>query len=152
MKYKHIFTPGKIGSLEVKNRLLMAPMSVYLANPDGTVSDELIAFYVERAKGGMGLIFTEYAFVNPVGRSCPRQTSAAEDSMIPGLKRMADAVHAAGAKICLQIQHGGRRSIVEPTAPSAIPMLKNSPTPRVYTTEEVYQLIDDFVRKSAKRS
>ena len=146
MKYKHIFTPGKIGSLEVKNRLLMAPMSVYLANPDGTVSDELIAFYVERAKGGMGLIFTEYAFVNPVGRSCPRQTSAAEDSMIPGLKRMADAVHAAGAKICLQIQHGGRRSIVEPTAPSAIPMLKNSPTPRVYTTEEVYQLIDDFVR------
>lgn len=150
MKYKHIFTPGKIGSLEVKNRLLMAPMSVYLANPDGTVSDDLIQFYVERAKGGMGLIFSEYAFVNPTGRSCPRQTSSASDDMIPGLAKMADAVHKAGAKICLQIQHGGRRSIVEPTAPSPIPMLLGSETPRVYTTEEVYQLIDDFVNAAVR--
>lgn len=150
MKYNYMFSPGKIGSLEIKNRLLMAPMSVYLANPDGTVSDDLIEFYVERAKGGMGLIFTEYAFVNPIGRSCPRQTSVAEDGMIPGLKKMADAVHKAGSKICLQIQHGGRRSIVEATAPSPIPMLKNSETPRVYTTEEVYQLIDDFVQAAIR--
>lgn len=150
MKYDYMLSPGKIGSLEVKNRLLMAPMSVYLANPDGTVSDDLIQFYVERAKGGMGLIFTEYAFVNPTGRSCPRQTSIADDAMIPGLKKMADAVHEAGAKICLQLQHGGRRSIVEATAPSAIPMLKNGPTPRVYTTEEEYQLIDDFVKAAVR--
>ncbi|MCC8026081.1 MAG: NAD(P)/FAD-dependent oxidoreductase [Clostridium sp.] len=150
MNYKYMFSPGKIGSLEVKNRLLMAPMSVYLANPDGTVTDDLIEFYVERARGGMGLIFSEYAFVNPTGRSCPRQTSAAEDAMIPGLKRMADAVHKAGAKICLQIQHGGRRSIVESTAPSPIPMLKNSDTPRAYTTEEVYRLIDDFVQAAVR--
>lgn len=150
MKYKHIFTPGKIGSLEVKNRLLMAPMSVYLANPDGTVSDDLIQFYVERAKGGMGLIFSEYAFVNPTGRSCPRQSSAASDEMIPGLAKMAAAVHEAGAKICLQIQHGGRRSIVEPTAPSPIPMLLGSDTPRAYTTEEVYGLIEDFVNAAIR--
>jgi 2,4-dienoyl-CoA reductase-like NADH-dependent reductase (Old Yellow Enzyme family)/thioredoxin reductase len=150
MKYKYMMSPGKIGSLEVKNRLLMAPMSVYLANPDGTVSDDLIRFYVDRAKGGMGLIFTEYAFVNPTGRSCPRQTSVAEDAMIPGLTRMAAAIHEAGAKVCLQLQHGGRRSIVEATAPSPIPMLKNSVTPRAYTTEEVYQLIDDFVNAAVR--
>lgn len=150
MKYKYIFSPGQIGSLVVKNRLLMAPMSVYLANEDGTVSEELIQFYVERAKGGMGMIFTEYAFVNPTGRSCPRQTSAADDAMIPGLERLAKAVHKEDTKICLQIQHGGRRSIVEPTAPSPIPMLKNSDTPRAYTTKEVYQLIDDFVQAAVR--
>lgn len=150
MNYKYLFSEGKIGKLTVKNRLLMAPMSVYLANPDGTVSDELIQFYVDRAEGGMGLIFTEYAFVNPTGRSCPRQTSAAEDAMIPGLAKLAQAVHDHGAKVALQIQHGGRRSIVEPTAPSPIPMLKNSPTPRAYTTEEVYQIIDDFVQAAVR--
>ena len=58
MKYKYLFTPAKIGSLELKNRCIMAPMSAALANPDGTVSDELIAYFVARAKGGMGLIMT----------------------------------------------------------------------------------------------
>lgn len=145
MKYKKLFTEGKIGSLTVKNRLLMAPMSVYLANEDGTVSDDLIAFYEARARGGMGLIFTEYAFVNPTGRSCPRQTSAASDDMIPGLMRLAKAVHKCGSKVCLQLQHGGRRSIVEVTAPSPIPMVQGAPTPRAYTTEEVYALIRDFI-------
>lgn len=145
MEYTHLMTPGKIGSMTVKNKLLMAPMSVYLANEDGTVSDELIAFYEARARGGIGLIFTEYAFVNPIGRSCPRQTSAASDDMLHGLTRMAEAIHKCGAKAALQIQHGGRRSIVEVTCPSPIPMTLGAVTPRAYTTEEVYQLIEDFI-------
>ena len=91
--------------LELKNRCIMAPMSAALANPDGTVSDELIAYFVARAKGGMGLIMTEYAFVQPNGRSSDHQISVAEDSMIPGLARLAEAVHENGAKICLQLQH-----------------------------------------------
>ena len=145
MKYKYLFTPAKIGSLELKNRCIMAPMSAALANPDGTVSDELIAYFVARAKGGMGLIMTEYAFVQPNGRSSDHQISVAEDSMIPGLARLAEAVHENGAKICLQLQHGGRRSCVESTAPSPIPFDKGHPTPRVLTTTEVYKLVDDFV-------
>ena len=145
MKYKYLFTPAKIGSLELKNRCIMAPMSAALANPDGTVSDGLIAYFVARAKGGMGLIMTEYAFVQPNGRSSDHQISVAEDSMIPGLARLAEAVHENGAKICLQLQHGGRRSCVESTAPSPIPFDKGHPTPRVLTTTEVYKLVDDFV-------
>ena len=145
MKYKYLFTPAKIGSLELKNRCIMAPMSAALANPDGTVSDGLIAYFVARAKGGMGLIMTEYAFVQPNGRSSDHQISVAEDSMIPGLARLAEAVHENGAKICLQLQHGGRRSCVESTAPSPIPFDKGHPTPRVLTTAEVYKLVDDFV-------
>ena len=65
MKYKYLFTPEKIGSLEIKNRTIMAPMSAALGHPDGTMSDELIAYYEARAKGGIGMILTEYAYVTP---------------------------------------------------------------------------------------
>lgn len=150
MDYRCLLSPGKIGTLTVKNRILMAPMSVYLANIDGTVSDELIAFYEARAKGGAGMIVTEYAYVNPSGKSCQRQTAVDCDEMIPGLKCLVDAVHNSGALIGLQLQHGGRRSIVEKTAPSPIPMVMGDDTPRVYTAKEVYGLIDDFVAAAVR--
>jgi len=120
-------------------------MSAALAHGDGTVSDELIAYFVQRARGGIGLIMTEYAFVQENGRSSDHQISVSNDSMIPGLKKMADAVHENGSKICLQLQHGGRRSIVELTAPSPIPMDLKQAVPRILTTAEVYQLVDDFI-------
>ena len=145
MKYKCLFAPGKIGSMTVKNRCIMAPMSAALANADGTVSDELIAYFNARAEGGVGLILTEYAFVNPVGRSSEHQISVADDDKIPGLRQLVDAVHARGAKIGLQLQHGGRRSIVERTAPSPIPMEAGQETPRVYSTKEVEALIEQFI-------
>lgn len=150
VKYKCLLSPGKIGALTVKNRVLMAPMSVCLAGLDGSVTDELIAFYERRAKGGVGMIFTEYAYVNPIGRSCDRQTAVDSDDCIPGLKRLADAVHNSGARIALQLQHGGRRSVVELTAPSPIPMTLGGETPRAYTTQEVYGLIDDFVNAAIR--
>lgn len=146
MEYTHLFSKGKIGSLELKNRTIMAPMSAALGNADGTVSEELITYFTERAKGGVALIMTEYAFVQPNGRSSDHQISICTDEMIPGLKKLVDAVHENGAKICLQLQHGGRRSIVEKVAPSPIPMDRTQVTPRVLKTEEVYQLVDDFIK------
>lgn len=145
MKYQYFLSPGRIGALELKNRAIMAPMSAALANPDGTVSDELIAYFVARAQGGVGLIMTEYAFVQESGRSSDHQICVSDDRMVPGLKKMADAVHEHGAKICLQLQHGGRRSITELTAPSPIPMDLKQPVPRALSTAEVYQLVDDFI-------
>lgn len=150
MNYKYLFTPGKIGTLTIKNRVIMAPMSIHLSEEDGSVTDELTAYYVARALGGAGLIMTEYSFVNETGRSCDRQTSIANDSVIEGHAKMVKAIHDAGAKVCLQLQHGGRRSVVELTAPSPIPMLLGEPTPRVYSTAEVYSLIDDFIRGAVR--
>ena len=150
MKYTKLLAPGKIGSLEVKNRAIMAPMSAALANPDGTISDKLIAYLKSRADGGIGLIITEYAFINEEGRSSDHQISVANDDMIPGLKKLVDAIHAAGAKICLQLQHGGRRSIVRVMAPSAIPKQDSKVTPDAMTTAEVYSLIDDFIAAAVR--
>ncbi len=150
MKYEKLLSPGRIGSLEIKNRAIMAPMSAALANGDGTITDELIAYLKARADGGIGLIITEYAFVNEEGRSSDHQISVANDSMLPGLTRLADAVHAAGAKICLQLQHGGRRSVVRVMAPSAIPKQTDRVTPDEMTTAEVYSLIDDFIAAAVR--
>lgn len=150
MKYHHLLAPGKIGTLELKNRAIMAPMSAALANPDGTVTDELIAYLNARVQGGIGLILTEYAYVQESGKSSDHQISAASDDKIPGLKKMVDAVHRGGAKIGLQLQHGGRRSIVELQSASPIPLDKTQDTPHALTTEEVYQLIRDFVSAAVR--
>ena len=150
MNYKYLLTPGKIGTLELKNRTIMAPMASGLCNTDGTMTDEEIAYFVARAKGGIALIFTEYAYVQPNGRSSEHQIKVSDDSVIPGLTKLVDAVHAAGAKICLQLQHGGRRSMMELVAPSPIPMDSKQDIPRELTTKEVYQLIDDFIAAAVR--
>ena len=145
MKYKKLLSPAKIGSLELKNRAIMAPMSAALGNPDGTVSDPLIAYLTARADGGVGMIITEYCFVTEEGRSSDHQISVTDDEKIPGLKRLVDAVHEHGAKVCLQLQHGGRRSIVRVMAPSAIMKQTDRVMPEEMTTQEVYDLIDAFI-------
>ncbi len=150
MNYQYLLSPGTIGKLKLKNRTIMAPMSAALGNADGTVSDELTAYLAARARGGVGLIMTEYAFVQENGRSSDHQISVSDDRMIPGLKKMVDAVHENGAKICLQLQHGGRRSIVELTAPSPILMDLKQPVPQVLTTTQVYRLVDDFIAAAVR--
>lgn len=150
MKYTKLLAPGKIGTLDVKNRAIMAPMSAALANPDGTITDELIAYLKSRADGGIGLIITEYAFVNEEGRSSDHQISVANDSMIPGLKKLVDAIHESDTKICLQLQHGGRRSMVRVMAPSSIPKQAERVHVDEMTTAEVYSLIDDFIAAAVR--
>lgn len=126
----------------------MAPMSAALANPDGTMSDQLIAYYEARAKGGIGMILTEYAFVTPEGRSSDHQISIADDSVIPGLTKLTEKIHEYNCKIGLQLQHGGRRAMGENcdlVAPSPIAMEYGARVPHAMTREEVYDLIDAFI-------
>src|SRR5690606_32698094 len=101
---------GKIGNVELKNRLVMAPMGDLTANPDDTVSDKTIAYYGARAKGGVGLIITGIVRINNEdGTAGPNQLSLADDSYIPGFKRLVDEIHGHGAKVFVQIQHSGRQ-------------------------------------------
>lgn len=150
MNYNYLLSKEKIGSLTIKNRCIMAPMSAALAHPDGTVSDELVAYLNARAEGGVGLILTEYAFVSPEGRSSEHQLSISDDTMIPGLSYLANEVHRRGAKIGLQLQHGGRRSIVRSTAPSPIPKTMGQAMPHVLTEEEIHLLIDQFIAAAVR--
>jgi 2,4-dienoyl-CoA reductase-like NADH-dependent reductase (Old Yellow Enzyme family)/thioredoxin reductase len=124
--YPHLLSPGRIGALELKNRFYQTAMGTNLANPDGTVGDESIGFYGARAAGGAAmLIMGTVGVANPVGRLQERQVSIAEDRFIPGLKRLTDAVHRNGGRVCAQLNHGGVTSLYDMAAgrPILVPSL-----------------------------
>lgn len=107
-RYPHLLSPGRIGTLELKNRIAVAAMGVSLAEEDGTAGEQIIAYHEEQAKGGVGLIIMGVVSVAwPVGAVKMRQTAISEDRFIPDLRILTDRVHAAGAKIAAQLQHGG---------------------------------------------
>ena len=147
--YPSLFSPIKIKSLELVNRAVMPPMGTSLGNPDGTVSEAHLAYIKRRARGGAGLIITEITSVHPSGSAMPNELGAYEDQFIPGLKRIADAVHSAGSKIALQLHHAGRESLYllrekKAIAPSAIRPLVFGLTPREMTREEIHEIIAAF--------
>ncbi len=107
-RFPHLLSPGRIGTLELKNRIVVTAMGVSLAEDDGTVGEKLIAYHEEQAKGGVGLIVSGVTGVAwPVGCVAWQQTAISEDRFIPGLARLCERVHAHGAKIAAQLHHGG---------------------------------------------
>ena len=93
MTRPHLFSPIRIGSIEVENRVVLAPVDVGLHGPNGEVTDRYIDFLLDRAHGGTGLLITEFTSVVPEKRVIT--TSVWDDRFIPGLARIADAVHKA---------------------------------------------------------
>ncbi len=123
---KNLLTPIKIRSLEIANRVVMAPMGTELANDDSTVSEANLAYVKRRAQGGAGLIITEALEVHPLGATSPRCLGAWDDKFIPGLTKLADAVHGQGGRIAMQLHHTGRENYLllkkkKAIGPSAIP-------------------------------
>ena len=107
-RYPHLLSPGRIGTLELKNRIAVTAMGVSLSEEDGTVGEKIIAYHEEQAKGGAGLIISGVTGVAwPVGCVAMQQTAISDDRFIPGLSEMCRQVHAHGAKIAAQLHHGG---------------------------------------------
>lgn len=153
MALKKLFTQGKIGPMTLKNRIFMTAMGVNLAEANGDVNDDLIAYYEARAKGGTGLIITEITQVDPVyGVGLPNQMGAYDLRHIAKIGRLADAVHKYDTKILVQLHHPGRettgsliggRQIV---APSAVMCKVTKEMPRALTTEECEGLAKAFIK------
>jgi 2,4-dienoyl-CoA reductase-like NADH-dependent reductase (Old Yellow Enzyme family)/thioredoxin reductase len=157
MQYNHLFSKGKIGTLELKNRIVMPAIGVGLANADTTMSDEMIAFYEERAKGGTGLIITEVTRVNDEhGAAQPRQISVARDELIPGLTGLTDAIHKHGAKIFVQLYHPGNQGISAfmkdniTVSPSGIMSTLTQQPTRALGEQEVESLVQDFINGAVR--
>ncbi|HEX3078601.1 MAG TPA: FAD-dependent oxidoreductase [Lachnospiraceae bacterium] len=150
--YNQLFEAGKIGKLNVKNRVVMSPMGCGLANLDGTPSEEMIAYYEARAIGGVGLIIPEITRINDVhGAGLLRQLSVTKDKHIEPLSKLAEAIHKHGTKIFIQLHHPGRETVSallggQPVVgPSAIPCKMLNQQTRELTTEEVKQLTQQFI-------
>ena len=148
---KNLLSPCRIGNLEISNRIVMPPMGTRLANDDGTVSDETVAYLKRRAKSGAGLIITEIVEVHPLGVSAPKCLGVWDDRFIPGLKRLADAVHQVGPKVAMQLHHCGRESYEQTlkktaVAPSAIPsyVFGFLGAPREMSLDDIRETITSF--------
>jgi 2,4-dienoyl-CoA reductase-like NADH-dependent reductase (Old Yellow Enzyme family)/thioredoxin reductase len=153
-KYPRLFSPLTLHTMTLKNRVVMPPMCTDYATIGGAVTDRLIEYYTTRARGGVGLIDVEFAYVHPAGKVFEHMLGIYDDKLIPGLRRLTDSVHQGGAKIIIQIAHGGRRGHSDitgltPVAPSPIPRL-NGETPKELSLAEIEDLIQAFILAAAR--
>lgn len=154
--YQNLFQNYTFKSgVHVKNRFMMAPMTTFSADENDYVSQEELDYYKERANG-VGTIITACAYVSKNGKGFEGQMSIAHDRTIEGLSQLAGVIHSGGAKGVVQLYHGGRLAVPrlipngETVSASAVAPLGDrgfysiQQTPRALTTEEVYEVINDF--------
>jgi 2,4-dienoyl-CoA reductase-like NADH-dependent reductase (Old Yellow Enzyme family) len=118
--------PLQMGRLTLRNRFVSAPMERNYCEFDGTMTDRYVDYLARRARGGAALVFTEASYVRADGKGRIRQMGVDVDERIPGIARAAEAVHASGALLGVELNHGGRTaqgavSGFTPVAPSPIP-------------------------------
>jgi NADPH2 dehydrogenase len=150
-----LFSPITIQGLTLKNRIVMPPMANHMAGDDGAVLDRHIAHYAARAGAQVGLVVVEHAYVDRGGRAGETQLGIHEDSLIPGLRRLADAIRAGGAASAIQITHAGGRTTAavaggQPVAPSAVADPMSGETPRSLSAGEIGALTGAFTRAARR--
>ena len=149
MKFPYMFSPVQIGTVTVPNRFVVPPMGNNLANTDGSLSDRSLSYYEARAKGGFGLITIESTVVYKEAKGGPRKPCLFSDDTIPSFRRVADACHAYGAKVSIQLQHAGPEGNSALTgyplkAASAVPAAQGREVPEAVSREELYRIIECY--------
>ncbi|WP_411349870.1 NADH-dependent flavin oxidoreductase [Paenibacillus sp. WLX2291] len=157
-KYNALFEPFTLNDgIELKNRIVLAPMTHSSSNPDETISDAELEYYASRT-GGVGLAITAVGHVTPGGKGFADQFRVVGDEFLPGLTRLAETLKKNGAKAVLQIFHAGSQSPAElvngdVTAPSSVPSTRfdgqEGAAPRELTAQEIDDIIADFGKATA---
>jgi 2,4-dienoyl-CoA reductase-like NADH-dependent reductase (Old Yellow Enzyme family) len=155
-----LLTPGRIGTVELRNRIVMPPMTTRLSDEEGHVTDATIAYYMARVRGGVGMITVEMASPARAGRHRKRELGIYDDRFLAGLTRLTDAIHAGGAKASIQLGHGGGHTRVDicgetPLAPSAIPhpvfeVTNETIVPKAMTHDDIRSTTDAFAAAAAR--
>jgi 2,4-dienoyl-CoA reductase-like NADH-dependent reductase (Old Yellow Enzyme family) len=149
LELKLLFSPKKIGNVQIKNRIVRSATFERKAEKYGHISTELIEHFKELAKGGSGLIITGFTAVDPSGTVSSNQTCLYDDSFIPGQKKLVDSVHDySDIKIAIQIAHTGRQGShpkYHPIAPSPVYYKPTNLIPRELSIEEIYEYIKKFI-------
>lgn len=153
-KFTQLLAPGRIGSLQLRNRIIMAPMGSNFAEADGHCGERIQAYYEARARGGAGLLIMGVCSVAfPAGTAEPFQVGVSSDDFLPGLSRLAERVHQHGAKIAMQLQHAGKTSVRDMAegrqlwVPSVPPVLQ-SDMMAALTPEELSNFVSSMKRRA----
>ncbi len=155
MEFRSMFSPIKIGTVQIKNRFAVPPMGNNFANTDGSLSERSKAYYGARAKGGFGLITIESTVVYEKAKGGPRKPCLFSDSTVDSFKMVADECHKYGAKVSIQLQHAGPEGNSKLTgyplqAASPIPAALGREVPEAISKEELYQLIENYGDAAAR--
>ena len=149
-----LFTEFQIKDMILKNRIVMPPMCMYCAPENGMATKWHVIHYATRAVGGTGLIIVEATGVSPEGRLTSNDLGIWDDSHVDGLSQIVQAVHECGAKIGIQLNHGGRKCEakgVEIEAPSPIPFNEGDKPPREMSVRDIADTVGEF-RSAAVRA
>ena len=144
-----LFKPGKIGSLIVKNRIVMAPLGSRLTTENGAVTDGMIEFYSRRAKGGAGIITIEAMGIQyPEAVGKPNHVRFCDERYMPGHARLTERIHECGGKAFALLWHAGINKGplegVTPVGPSAILNPNTGIVPRELSVDEIHALVRKF--------
>lgn len=150
-----LFSPARIGTLELKNRFVRSATNDRMVAEDGSVTDEAVDCYESLARGEVGLIITGHAYVHPLGQGSARQMAIYDDRFVPGLARIAKRVRDLDGHIAVQLNHAGRQTREEiigitPVAPSALPYGLQKTVPRELSNEEIEEIVELFVRAAGR--
>ncbi len=150
-----LFQPFRIRGMELKNRIVMAPMVTNYATQDGAVTQRLIDYLVARAWGGVGLITAEATYVRADGRGFSYQLGIHRDDLVPGLRQLTQLVHEGHAKISVQLFHAGRQTGrritgMQPVAPSPLADPSSGELPRELSVQEIHEIEDSFVQAALR--
>ncbi|HMK36912.1 MAG TPA: FAD-dependent oxidoreductase [Desulfomonilaceae bacterium] len=150
--FPKLMEPGKIAGMTLKNRVASAPMITGYATRDGMVTDRMLRFYSEKARGGMGLIIVEYSYIDrEASKSAHSQLGVYDDECVIGLAQLAELIQENGAKACLQIEHCGRQKFIGTfpmVAPSRVPwealLQMGAVIPTELSIEEIRHIVESF--------
>jgi 2,4-dienoyl-CoA reductase-like NADH-dependent reductase (Old Yellow Enzyme family)/NADPH-dependent 2,4-dienoyl-CoA reductase/sulfur reductase-like enzyme len=154
--FPHLLAEGRIGSMTLRNRIIMSPMGSNLAEDDGFCGERIAAYYGARAAGGAAMVIMgSVGIAYPRGSGNARQVAISDDRYLPGLRQVADAVHAHGGKIAVQLQHAGAIAVNEPL--KGVPMLvPSTPEDKPYdwpadlTPDEMQEMFEPMYSPEAK--
>ena len=144
-----LFSSFSIGTLQIQNRIVMPPMATNYATPEGFATDRQVAYYVERARGGVGYITVEHTGILQQGKASPNMLLISTDEHASRIERMIEAVHGAGGRIVVQINHAGRQTSSAVTGspivgPSPIPCPTRNEIPRELSVGAIEEIIEAF--------
>jgi 2,4-dienoyl-CoA reductase-like NADH-dependent reductase (Old Yellow Enzyme family)/thioredoxin reductase len=155
-KFEKVLEPINIGRMKLRNRFVMPPMVTNYAADDGAVTERFKLYHQTRAKGGVGLIIVEAAYIHQSAKGFKNQLGIYKDELVSDLRELTEAVHGYGAKIAVQLYHAGRQTTSKVTgmpvvAPSPIPCPVKQEMPRELSVEEINDLVEAF-GQAARRS
>lgn len=153
-----LFSTIQLRDLIIRNRTIMAPMCIYLADDTGRTNDNHLVYYGARALGGIGLIIFEATSISPEGRNSVCDLGVWEDNQIEGLKRIIGFCKENGAAVCVQLAHAGRKAWADdygvgpqkPIGPSAVPQGKKWVVPYEMNQQDIQKMTNTF-QEAAKR-